>query len=79
MRHGRHSGRPLRVAIVGSGPARRGPAQAAFTTSELKELGDLAGADVVVDPAELELVSASEAMLAEDVTARGSDSGVAGR
>ena len=33
---------------------RRGPAQAAFTTPELIELGELAGADVVVDPADLE-------------------------
>src|SRR5215218_9603219 len=33
---------------------RRGPAQAAFTTPELAELVDLAGADVIVDPAELE-------------------------
>src|ERR1051325_11509481 len=33
---------------------RRGPAQAAFTTPELAELVDLAGADVVVDPADLE-------------------------
>ena len=33
---------------------RRGPAQAAFTTPELAELADLAGADVVVDPAELD-------------------------
>src|SRR6187551_3041318 len=32
---------------------RRGPAQAAFTTPELAELVDLAGADVVVDPTEL--------------------------
>ncbi len=36
---------------------RRGPAQAAWTTPELRELGELAGADVVVDPAELELES----------------------
>jgi ferredoxin--NADP+ reductase len=43
--------------------ARRGPAQAAFTTPELKELGTLAGADVVVDPAELELDSASTSSL----------------
>ena len=42
---------------------RRGPAQAAFTTPELKELGELAGADVVVDPAELELDAASLASL----------------
>src|SRR5205807_1764793 len=32
------------VLVVG----RRGPAQASFTTPELQELGDLAGADVVV-------------------------------
>ncbi len=56
-------------AIAGSGIreivllARRGPAQAAFTTPELKELGELAGADVVVDPAELELDAASAASL----------------
>jgi ferredoxin/flavodoxin---NADP+ reductase len=42
---------PLReIVVVG----RRGPAQAAFTTPELQEMGELAGADVVVDPAELE-------------------------
>ena len=34
---------------------RRGPAQAKFTAKELKELGELQDADVVVDPAELEL------------------------
>ncbi len=34
--------------------ARRGPVQAAFTTPELIELGELAGADVIVDPADLE-------------------------
>ena len=39
------------IVVVG----RRGPAQASWTTQELKELGELAGADVVVDPAELEL------------------------
>ncbi len=39
------------VVIVG----RRGPAQAAFTNPELRELGDLTDADVVVDPAELEI------------------------
>jgi len=42
---------PIReIAVVG----RRGPAQAAFTTPELQEMGELAGADVVVDPADLE-------------------------
>lgn len=34
---------------------RRGPAQAAFTTPEARELGELAGADVSVLPAEAEL------------------------
>jgi ferredoxin/flavodoxin---NADP+ reductase len=42
---------------------RRGPAQAAFTPPELKELGELGGADVIVDPADLELDPASEAAL----------------
>jgi ferredoxin--NADP+ reductase len=42
---------PIReIVVVG----RRGPAQAAFTTPELQEMGELAGADVFVDPAELE-------------------------
>jgi ferredoxin--NADP+ reductase len=34
--------------------ARRGPAQAAFTTPELKEMGELADADVIIDAADLE-------------------------
>ena len=38
---------------------RRGPVQAAWTSPELQELGELAGADVVVDPVELELDPAS--------------------
>ncbi len=38
------------IVVVG----RRGPAQAAFTTPELAELGELAGADVIVDAADLE-------------------------
>ena len=42
---------------------RRGPVQAAFTTPELRELGALAGADVVVDPSELALDEASRAAL----------------
>ena len=42
---------------------RRGPVQAAWTSTELVELGELAGADLVVDPAELELDAASEAAL----------------
>jgi ferredoxin/flavodoxin---NADP+ reductase len=38
------------IVVVG----RRGPAQAAFTNPELRELGDLLDADVIVDAAELE-------------------------
>ncbi|MEN3342402.1 MAG: ferredoxin/flavodoxin---NADP+ reductase [Actinomycetota bacterium] len=49
---------------------RRGPAQAAFTPPELAELGELAGADTIVDPADLRLDPASEAALAEDVRAQ---------
>ncbi len=65
------------AAIVGSGIreivmlGRRGPAQAAFTPPELQELGELAGADVVVDPVDLELDPASAAALEDDrATAR---------
>jgi ferredoxin--NADP+ reductase len=63
-------------AIAGSGIeeivllARRGPAQAAFTTPELIELGELAGADVIVDPTDLELDPVSEAGLADDTNAQ---------
>ncbi|MBM4442818.1 MAG: FAD-dependent oxidoreductase [Candidatus Rokubacteria bacterium] len=44
---------------------RRGPAQAAFTNPEIKELGELAGADVVVHPHEVELDPLSRAALAQ--------------
>ena len=56
-------------AIVSSGIreivvlGRRGPVQAAWTSTELGELGELAGADVVVDPTELDLDPFSEAEL----------------
>lgn len=43
---------------------RRGPAQAAFTNKELKELGELPGVDVVVDPADVELDPLSAAAVA---------------
>jgi ferredoxin/flavodoxin---NADP+ reductase len=49
---------------------RRGPAQARFTTKELRDLGELADADVVVDPADLDLDAASEAELQDDPVAR---------
>jgi ferredoxin--NADP+ reductase len=34
---------------------RRGPAQAAFTNPEVRELGELQRADIIVDPSEIEL------------------------
>jgi len=45
---------------------RRGPAQAAFTNPEIKELGEMEDADVVVDPQEMELDPASQAFLESD-------------
>ena len=47
---------------------RRGPAQAKFTTKELRELGELLNADIDVDPAELELSPQSAAAAAADAT-----------
>jgi ferredoxin--NADP+ reductase len=43
---------------------RRGPVQAAFTNPELRELGELEDADVIVRPDEIALDPASEAALA---------------
>jgi len=40
---------------------RRGPLEAAYTTPELLELGELAGADIVVDPAEAAVAVPDEA------------------
>jgi ferredoxin--NADP+ reductase len=51
---------------------RRGPVQAAFTNPELRELGEMADADIHVDPAELELDELSRRYLENDadITAR---------
>jgi ferredoxin--NADP+ reductase len=63
---------PAVDAIVGAGIreilmlGRRGPVQASFTTPELQELGELAGADVAVDEADLALDAASEAALVDE-------------
>ena len=63
------------AAIAGAGLrevimlARRGPAQAAFTTPEVIELQELAGADAIVDPAELVLDAASAAAVPGDTNA----------
>ena len=49
---------------------RRGPAQAAFTSVELKEFGKLEGAGVKVDPADLELDEESARLVEEERGAR---------
>jgi ferredoxin/flavodoxin---NADP+ reductase len=54
------------VVVLG----RRGAAQAAFTTQEIKELGKLDGVDVVVDPHNLELDAASLVDIEADRTAK---------
>ncbi|MGY1816468.1 FAD-dependent oxidoreductase [Geodermatophilus sp. SYSU D00663] len=50
------------VTVLG----RRGPAQASFTTMELRELDGLERATVLVDPADLDLDPAAEERLAGD-------------
>ncbi len=50
------------VVVLG----RRGPVQAAFTNPEIKELGELDDADVIVDPADVALDPASQAFLESD-------------
>ena len=52
------------VVVLG----RRGPAQAAFTSAELRELGRIDGVDVRVQPAEIELDPVSRTWLAEEGT-----------
>jgi ferredoxin/flavodoxin---NADP+ reductase len=52
------------VVVLG----RRGPAQAAFTSSELRELGHIDGVDLRVDSEEVELDPLSAQWLAEDGT-----------
>jgi ferredoxin--NADP+ reductase len=45
---------------------RRGPAQAAFTSKEIRELGEIPGVTLVVDPADLVLDTASQSHVDED-------------
>jgi len=52
------------VVVLG----RRGPAQAAFTSSELRELGHLDGVDTRVDPVDVELDEVSLRWLEEEGT-----------
>jgi ferredoxin/flavodoxin---NADP+ reductase len=52
------------VVVLG----RRGPAQAAFTSAELRELGHLDGVEIRVDPADVELDPVSRRWLADEGT-----------
>ncbi|ORA18689.1 FAD-dependent oxidoreductase [Mycobacterium asiaticum] len=52
------------VVIIG----RRGPLQTAFTTLELRELGELEGVDVIVDPAQLANITDEDAEAAGKTT-----------
>jgi ferredoxin--NADP+ reductase len=45
---------------------RRGPAQAAFTNPEVRELGEMVDADIVIDPADCELDEISQAYIESD-------------
>ncbi len=49
---------------------RRGPAQAKFTTKEVRELGELLNADIVVDEAEMLIDEASLASIENDPTTK---------
>ncbi len=53
------------VVIAG----RRGPLEGAFTTLELRELGELDGVDVIVDPADLDGITDEDAAAAGKATA----------
>ena len=50
------------IVILG----RRGPVQAAFTNPEIREIGELEQADVIVDPSEMDLDPVSKAFLESD-------------
>ena len=48
---------------------RRGPAYTSFTTKELREIGQLDGVDVIMNPADLELDESSRARVGRDKVA----------
>ena len=54
------------VVVVG----RRGPAEAKWSTKELRDLGELEDADLVIDPADLAISDESRAAIANDTVAR---------
>jgi ferredoxin/flavodoxin---NADP+ reductase len=67
------------VHVIG----RRGPAQAKFTTKELRELGELAGVDIVVpaaeaDPGAFDASGSGSALVAADRRVRGNLAVIAG-
>ncbi|GAA3994299.1 FAD-dependent oxidoreductase [Deinococcus rubellus] len=53
--------------------SRRGPLQAKFTTKELREFGELAGADVVVRPEEIAVSDEDYAAISDNVVKRNVD------
>jgi ferredoxin--NADP+ reductase len=48
---------------------RRGPAYTAFTTKELRELGELEDVDMIIEPTDLELDDSSRAVIEQDKVA----------
>ncbi len=54
------------VVVIG----RRGPAEAKWSTKELRDLGELEDADLVIDPADLAISDESRAAIADDPVAR---------
>jgi ferredoxin--NADP+ reductase len=62
-----HASKVREVHMIG----RRGPAHAKFTTKELRELGELPGVRVVVEPADLELSPADASLAESDRRVRG--------
>src|SRR5215467_2926824 len=67
-----HASKVREVHVIG----RRGPAQAKFTTKELRELGELAGVDVVVgageaDPDAFDATASGAALAGSDRRVRG--------
>ena len=63
--HAAQRGSAIREVVV---LGRRGPAQAAFTSAELRELGRLEGVDVRVDPSDVELDPVSREWLDDEGT-----------
>ncbi|MGZ5308886.1 MAG: FAD-dependent oxidoreductase [Solirubrobacterales bacterium] len=50
------------IVVIG----RRGPAEAAFTNPEVRELGEMTDADIVIDPAEVDLDPLSKEYIESD-------------